>query len=65
MDTGIESEKKESDKDKKKPKYKLMKTKFKNYLLNLISYILNNKNNFDEKLNPSDLEIILESNSEL
>ena len=50
MDTGIESEKKESDKDKKKPKYKLMKTKFKNYLLNLISYILNNKNNFEEKL---------------
>ena len=65
MDTGIESEKKESDKDKKKPKYKLMKAKFKNYLLNLISYILNNKNNFEEKLNPSDLEIILESNSEL
>ena len=40
-----------------------MKNKFKNYLLNLISYVINNKNNFDEKLTPKDLEIILESSS--
>ena len=65
MEAGIESEKKESEKVDKKPRYKLMKSKFKNYLLNIISYIINNKNNFDEKLNPSDLEIILESNSDL
>ena len=59
------TEKKESEPVKKKPKYKLMKNKFKNYLLNLLSYIINNKNNFEEKLNSSDLEIILESSSNM
>ena len=58
-------EKKESKDAKKKPKHKLMKNKFKNYLLNLLSYIINNKNNFEEKLTPKDLEIILESNSDI
>ena len=62
---GDKSEKKESKSAKKKPKYKLMKNKLKNYLLNLLSYIINNKNNFKEKLIPKDLEIILESTSNI
>ena len=64
---GEKSEKKElkSKSIKKSPKYKLMKNKLKNYLLNLLSYIINNKNNFKEKLIPKDLEIILESTSNI
>ena len=52
----------EDDSNKKK-KYKIMKNSSKNYLLNLISYLLNNKNNFEEKLKPTDLEIKLEFDS--
>ena len=59
------SEKKESKDAQKKPKYKLMKNKFKNYLLNLSSYIINNKNNFEEKISPKDIEIILDSSSNI
>ena len=44
-------------------KYKIIKNNLKNYLLNLISYLLNNKNNFEEKLKPTDLEIKLEFDS--
>ena len=44
-------------------KYKIIKNNLKNYLLNLISYLLNNKNNFEEKLKPTNLEIKLEFDS--
>ena len=52
----------EDDSNKKK-KYKIMKNSSKNYLLNLISYLINNKNNFEEKLKPNDIEILLEFDS--
>ena len=52
----------EDDSNKKK-KYKIMKNNSKNYLLNLISYLINNKNNFEEKLKPNDIEILLEFDS--
>ena len=54
---------KTEDESNKKKKYKLMKNSSKNYLLNLISYLINNKNNFEEKLKPSDIEILLEYDS--
>ena len=43
--------------------YKIMKNKSKNYLLNVISFLIYNKNNFEEKLKPSDFDIILEMDS--
>ena len=36
-----------------------------NYLLNIISYILNNKNNFDEKLKFNDLELKFSTDSKI
>ena len=65
----MEDENKEEIKPKseylphKNIKYKIMKNNSKNYLLNLISYLINNKNNFEEKLKPTDIEIILEFDS--
>lgn len=64
-DTVEKKEKEILEKPGKKQKYKLIKNKTKNYIFNLISYIINNKNNFEEKLKPSDLEIILETNSNI
>ena len=49
----------------KKKKYKIMKNKEKNYIFNLISYFINNRNDFEVKLKPSDIEIILETNSDI
>ena len=48
----------------KNDKYKIMKNKSKNTLLNQISYIIYNKNNFEEKIKPSELEIKLELDSD-
>ena len=48
----------------KNEKYKIMKNKSKNTLLNQISYIIYNKNNFEEKIKPSELEIKLELDSD-
>ena len=67
----MENEKKEEEvKDKKDPiqpnkeqKYKIMKNKAKNNLMNQIAYLIYNKNNFEEKLNPSDLLICLDTES--
>ena len=64
-DNEDKKEKKESENCKKKPKYKLIKNRIKNYFFNLVSFLINNKNNFEEKLKPSDLEIILETNSDI
>ena len=43
---------------------KILSNKAKNYLINLLSYLLNNKNNFEEKIKPSQLEFRLETNSD-
>ncbi len=64
-DNEEKKEKKESDNPKKKPKYKIIKNRVKNYIFNIISFLINNKNKFDEKLKPSDIEIILETNSDI
>ena len=45
-----------------KPKF--LSNKAKNYLINLIAFLLNNKNNFEEKIKPSDLEFKLETDSD-
>ena len=49
----------------KEKAYKIIKNRSKNNLLNLISYIIYNRNNFKEKLKPSDLEIIFETDSNI
>ena len=49
---------------KQKHKNKIIKNRIKNYLFNLISFLLNNKNNFEEKLTPSDIEILLSTSSD-
>ena len=36
-----------------------------NYLLNIVSHLLNNKNNFEEKIKPNDLELDLFTDSKL
>ena len=62
------AEKKKSEQtklSKQKQKNKLIKSRTKNYLFNLISFLLNNKNNFEEKLTPNDMEILLETNSDI
>lgn len=61
-------EKNNSEQDTKYIKgnnYKIIKNRSKNNLLNLISYIIYNRNNFKEKLKPSDLEIIFETDSNI
>jgi hypothetical protein len=45
-----------------KPKF--LSNKAKNNLINLIAFLLNNKNNFEEKIKPSDLEFKLETDSD-
>ena len=45
-------------------KQKLLTNKAKNYLINLISFLINNKNNFDEKIKPSELEFKLETDTD-
>ena len=50
--------------EKKLQKYKIISNKFKNYLLNSVSYLINNKNVFEEKLKPSDFSITLETDSD-
>ena len=56
-------EKKEEKRHRQNEKYKIMKNKSRNYLLNVISFLIYNKNNFDEKIKPSDFDIILEMDS--
>ena len=61
-------EKNDSEQETKNIKgktYKIIKNRSKNNLLNLISYIIYNRNNFKEKLKPSDLEIIFETDSNI
>ena len=64
-DNEEKKEKKELENPEKKPKYKIFKNRVKNYIFNIISFLINNKNKFDEKLKPSDIEIILETNSDM
>ena len=64
-DNEEKKEKKESENPEKKPKYKIIKNRIKNYIFNIISFLINNKNKFDEKLKPSDIEVILETNSDM
>ena len=45
-------------------KLKILTNKAKNSLINLISYLMNNKNDFEEKIKPSELDIKLTTNSE-
>ena len=56
---------KQVKKSKQKHKNKLIKNRIKNYLFNLISFLINNKNNFEEKLTPSDIEILLTTSSDI
>ena len=61
-------EKNDSEQETKNIKgktYKIIKNRSKNNLLNLISYIIYNRNNFKAKLKPSDLEIIFETDSNI
>ena len=64
-DNEEKKEKKESINPEKKQKYKIIKNRIKNYIFNIISFLINNKNKFDEKLKPSDIEVILETNSDM
>ena len=56
-------EKKVEKRHQQNEKHKIMKNKSRNYLLNVISFLIYNKNNFDEKMKPSDFDIILEMDS--
>ena len=56
-------EKEENYKSQKKSD--ILSNKAKNYLINLISHLMNNKNDFIEKIKPSDLEFKLETNSDI
>ena len=51
--------------DNKKKYYNIISRKTKNCLVNLISYLMNNKNIFEEKIKPSELEFKLETDSDL
>ena len=59
-----EEEEKEMKDNTKEKKYKIIKNKYKYYLLNVISDFIYNKNNFEEKIKPNELEInlLLDSN---
>lgn len=50
--------------EKKKKEGKIISNKAKNYLSNLLSHLLNNKNNFEEKIKTNDLELKFETNSD-
>ena len=57
---------KQKEENNKKPKkIKFISNKAKNYIINLISHLLVNKNNFDEKIKPSELDFKLETNSDI
>ena len=51
--------------EEKKQNYKIIRNKTKANLLNMISFLIYNKNNFEEKLKPSDLDITLETSSSI
>ena len=55
----------EKEIEDKKKNFNILSKKAKNYLDNLISYLMNNKNNFEEKIKPSELEFKLETNSDI
>ena len=59
-----DKEEKIQEEPKNEKKYKIMKKKTKNTLLNLISYLIYNKNNFEEKIKPSELAIFSSLDSE-
>ena len=59
-----ENEKEEKSANKSK-KSLILPNKSRNFLINLISYLVNNKNNFEEKIKPSDLEFKLETDSDI
>ena len=67
----MENDKKYNENDKeeksanKSKKSLILSNKSRNFLINLVSYLINNKNNFDEKIKPSDLEFKLETDSEI
>ena len=44
---------------------KLLTNKAKNSLINLLSFLINNKNDFNEKIKPSELEIKLITDSDM
>ena len=50
---------------KSQKRSEILSNKAKNYLINLISHLINNKNDFKEKIKPSDLEFKLETNSDI
>ena len=52
-----------SEENQKKPK--ILTNKAYNSLVNLISYLMNNKNYFEEKIKPSELDIKLTTNSDM
>jgi hypothetical protein len=60
----IEKEKEEKS-DTKPKKCIILPNKTRNFLINLISYLINNRNNFEEKIKPSDLEFKLETDSDI
>ena len=53
-----------SEKETSQKSIKFIKTKTKYSILNIISHLLNNSNNFTEKLSTDDIKIILQSDSE-
>ena len=57
-------EKELNEQSSKKDKYKILKNKYQHYLLNIVSDLIYNKNNFEEKIKPNDLEfnLVLDSN---
>ena len=62
MKKGIEDK---EQKNKYKKSFNILSKNAKNSLVNLISYLMNNKNNFKEKIKPSELEFKLETNSDI
>ena len=59
-----EDEKEEKSANNSK-KSLILPNKSRNFLINLISYLISNKNNFEEKIKPSDLEFKLETDSDI
>ena len=60
-----EPQTKNDDEKKNNNKMPILTTKAKNVLINLISYLLENKDSFDIKLTPKDLELVLDTDSEM
>ena len=52
-----------TEENQQKPKF--LTNKAYNSLVNLISYLMNNKNYFEEKIKPSELDIKLNTNSDM